>query len=119
MAISPVAAAVYANQVAPAASAIEGSQQARIDMQNAMASALANAKNKEVEEVRPTEETYKIDPENEHEKRGNSGGYGENSKQKEEEVQNEHPSIEEIDNALEKLRQNGGEEEEPIFNFSV
>lgn len=119
MAISPVAAAIYANQVAPAASAIEGSYQARIDMQNAMASALANAKNKEVEEARPTEETYKIDPENEHEKRGNSKGFSENSKHEKEE-QNERPSIEDIDNALEELRQNGPDEDEkPIFNLSV
>ena len=37
-------------------------------MQNLQAAAVANEKNKEVTEVRPTEETYKIDPENEHEK---------------------------------------------------
>lgn len=37
-------------------------------MQIAINAAAAVQKKKEVEEIRPTEETYKIDPENEHEK---------------------------------------------------
>ena len=68
MAISPVAGTIYANQVAPQASVIQADQQAKIDMQNAMAAALANEKEKEVTEVRATEETYQVDPDNEHEK---------------------------------------------------
>lgn len=68
MAISPVAGTIYANQVAPQASVIQADQQAKIDMQNAMAAALANEKEKEITEVRATEETYHVDPDNEHEK---------------------------------------------------
>lgn len=73
MAISPIAGAIYANQVAPQASVIQAEQNAKIDMQNAMAAALANEKEKEVTEVRATEETYHVDPDNEHEKEKNKG----------------------------------------------
>ena len=59
MAISPVASAIYANQVAPAASAIQGEQQAKFDMQSALAAAAAEQK-KEVEEIRATDEIYKM-----------------------------------------------------------
>ena len=51
MAISPVTGAIYANQVAPAASAIQGEQQAKFDMQSALAAAAANEQKKEVEEI--------------------------------------------------------------------
>ena len=49
MAISPVTGAIYANQVAPAASAIQGEQQAKFDMQSALAAAAASEQKKEVE----------------------------------------------------------------------
>lgn len=68
MAITPVGGMVYANQNMQAAATKQTDFQARLDAQNVAASESANDKNKEVREVRPTEETYKIDPEKEHQK---------------------------------------------------
>lgn len=51
MAISPVAGVIYANQVAPAASQVQGEQQAKFDIQSALAAAASEQK-KEVEEIR-------------------------------------------------------------------
>ncbi|MCR8679129.1 MULTISPECIES: hypothetical protein [Campylobacter] len=68
MAISPISNAIYVNQNTPAAASVQSDFQSKLDMQMAMNAAASAEKKKEVEEVRPTEETYKIDPENEHEK---------------------------------------------------
>lgn len=68
MAISPVGATIYTNQNVTAAATKQTAHQNRAEMQNVMANALANEKDVIVKEVRPTEETYKIDPEKEHEK---------------------------------------------------
>ena len=68
MPVSPVGAVIYTNQNVTAAATKQTAVQNRNEMQNVMASALANEKEVEVKEVRPTEETYKIDPEKEHEK---------------------------------------------------
>ena len=68
MAVSPVGAMIYTNQNMNAAAVKQTDFQNRLDMQNVAAMASSNEKNKEIEEVRPTEETYKIDPEKEHEK---------------------------------------------------
>ncbi|MEE3704700.1 hypothetical protein V2I29_03780 [Campylobacter sp. CX2-8023-23] len=68
MAISPISNAIYVNQNTPAAASVQSDFQSKLDMQMAMNAAVSAEKKKEVEEVRPTEETYKIDPENEHEK---------------------------------------------------
>jgi hypothetical protein len=68
MAIGPIAAHIYVNQNMTAQSAKQNEFQNRLDMQNVVASQSANDKNKEIREVRPTEETYKIDPEKEHQK---------------------------------------------------
>jgi len=69
MAVGPVGAVIYTNQNTQAASVKQSDVQNRVDMQNLIASASANEKDKEIREVRPTEETYKIDPEKEHEKK--------------------------------------------------
>lgn len=68
MSISPVGANIYVNQGASAVSSVQGDNQARADFSNAIAGEVAKAEKGEILEVRPTEETYKIDPENEHEK---------------------------------------------------
>ncbi|ARR01223.1 hypothetical protein [Campylobacter porcelli] len=68
MAISPISNAIYVNQNTPAAASVQSDFQSKLDMQMAMNAAASAEKKKEVEETRPTEETYKIDPENEHEK---------------------------------------------------
>lgn len=71
MAIGPIGAHIYVNQNMQVAASKQTDFQNKLDLQNVQAAALANEKNKEVEEVRPAEETYKIDPEKEHEKEKN------------------------------------------------
>lgn len=68
MAISPISNTIYVNQNTPVAASVQSDFQSKLDMQIAINAAAAVQKKKEVEEIRPTEETYKIDPENEHEK---------------------------------------------------
>ena len=109
MAISPVTGAIYANQVAPAASAIQGEQQAKFDMQSALAAAASEQK-KEVEETRATDEIYKTDPERDKQEQ-------KNAKQEKKKKDEKELNLDEIDEKLAELRQN--EEEKPVFNFSV
>ena len=106
MAISPVAGAIYANQVAPAASQVQGEQQAKFDIQSALA-AVAEQK-KEVEEIRATDEIYKTNPDKQEQK---------NTKQ--EKKKKEKLNLDEIDEKLDELRQNEEESEKHFFNFSV
>lgn len=68
MAIGPIGGMTYANQNMQVAASKQTDFQNKLDLQNVQAAAAANEKDKEVTEVRPTEETYKIDPEHEHEK---------------------------------------------------
>lgn len=68
MAITPIGGMIYANQNVHVATAKQMDFQSRLDAQNAAAASSANEKKKEVEEVRPAEETYKIDPEKEHQR---------------------------------------------------
>jgi len=62
MPVGPVGAVIYTNQNMNAAALKQ------TDMQNVAAISSSNDKSKEVREIRPTEETYKIDPEKEHQK---------------------------------------------------
>lgn len=73
MSVSPLGNINFINQNSPVVSHAASTQQARFDMQAAMASEISAQKEREVEEVRPTEETYQIDPEHEHERRGANG----------------------------------------------
>ena len=107
MAISPVTGAIYANQVAPAASAVQGDQQAKFDIQSALAAA-AEPK-KEVEEIRATDEIYKINPDKQEQK---------NTKQEKKKKDEKELNLDEIDEKLDELRQSE-EDEKPVFNFSV
>ena len=66
--IGPVGSMIYTNQNMQAAATKQTSQQNRVDMQNLIASASANEQGKEVRQIRPTEETHKIDPEKQHQK---------------------------------------------------
>ena len=68
MAISSVGAVAYANQAMPAQTKMQSNFQNRLDMQSSVATSIQDADKQEIEDVRPTEETYKIDPEHEHEK---------------------------------------------------
>jgi len=68
MPVGPVGAVIYTNQNMNAAAVKQTDFQNRLDMQSTAAMASSNEKGKEVREIRPTEETYKIDPEKEHQK---------------------------------------------------
>ena len=110
MAISPVTGAIYANQVAPAASQVQGEQQAKFDMQSALAAAPANEQKKEVEETRATDEIYKINPDKQEQK---------NAKQEKNKKDEKKLSLDEIDKKLGELRQSEEESQKHFFNFSV
>ncbi len=100
MSVTPVSANIYVNQNAQVASAAQSEVQAKTEFANVIAGQLANEKEREVAEIRPTEEVYKIDPENEQERRGGQGA------EQEEGTQNERKG-----NAQEN--ENASEENEP------
>jgi hypothetical protein len=66
MAIGPIGSKIFTNQNTTAAATKQINFQNRLEMQNLMASAFANEKSKVVQEIRPTEESHKIDPERDH-----------------------------------------------------
>ncbi len=66
--IGPLGSVVYTNQNMQAVATKQTAFQNRAEMQNIMASAVAQEKDRVIQEVRPTEETHKIDPEKEHQK---------------------------------------------------
>ena len=68
MAVTPLGNTIFINQNVNMVSNKVADIQNRFDLQNLAAASLASDEKQEVSEVRPTEETYKIDPENEHEK---------------------------------------------------
>ena len=68
MAVTPLGNSNFINQNAPVVSQVHANQQARFDMQSLMAAELASQQSEEIKDVRPMEESYKIDPEKEHEK---------------------------------------------------
>ncbi|MCK9257690.1 MAG: hypothetical protein M0P02_06425 [Sulfurospirillaceae bacterium] len=67
MAVGPIGGMIYANQNMHLQATKQLDFQSRLEAQNSAAAAAVNEKEKEVQEVRPAEETYKIDPEKEHE----------------------------------------------------
>lgn len=95
MAIGPVGAVIYTNQNMTAAAAKQTAVQNRNEMQSVMASAIANEKEAVVKEVRPTEETYKIDPEKEHQKQKNEEESG--AKEEETTKDTKHKHLKESD----------------------
>ena len=92
MAVTPLGNSNFINQNAPVVSQVNANQQARFDMQALLASELATQQNEEIKEVRPMEESYKIDPEKEHERQKSEEEASEfeneeqNAKAKDEEV---------------------------------
>ena len=68
MAVTPLGNTIFINQNVNMVSNKFADVQNRFDLQNLAAASLASDEKQEVSEVRPTEETYKIDPKNEHEK---------------------------------------------------
>ncbi len=68
MAISPIGGTVYANQNMQVPATQQAEFQQRLDAQATAAMAASNEEKIEIEEIRPTEETLKLDPEKEQEK---------------------------------------------------
>lgn len=88
---------IYANQMIPVQAAKQMDYQNSVQMQSMIAEAMQNEKEEIVEDVRPAEESYKIDPENEHERHKHdeeSGATEEQMKQEEELAQHSVPEEE-------------------------
>ncbi|MCW9027082.1 MAG: hypothetical protein OQJ77_07165 [Thiovulaceae bacterium] len=68
MAIGPIGNAIFVNQQTAAASNVQNAHNNRVDFQNMAAQIAANEKEKEVVEVRPTEENHEVDPDREHQR---------------------------------------------------
>lgn len=68
MSVTPIGNTTFINQNAPVVSQVQANNQARFDMQAALATQLAGEQEGEIKQIRPAEETYKIDPQNQHEK---------------------------------------------------
>ncbi|MFT7860791.1 MAG: hypothetical protein ABXS93_07625 [Sulfurimonas sp.] len=68
MAVGPIGNAVFVNQMTPAATALQNAHNNRVDFQNMIAQSQVQEKEKEVLEVRPTEENQEVDPDREHTK---------------------------------------------------
>ncbi|EQB39122.1 hypothetical protein M947_08145 [Sulfurimonas hongkongensis] len=68
MAVGAIGNAIFVNQMTANASSIQNAHNNRIDFQNMVAQAAMQEKDEKVLEVRPAEETHKIDPDREHEK---------------------------------------------------
>ena len=90
MAIGPIGAMIYTNQNMNAAAVKQTDFQNRLDMQNVVAIASSNEEGKEVREVRPTEKTYKIDPEKEHQKEKNEEETGAKEEETTRDTQHKH-----------------------------
>lgn len=86
MAITPVGGMIYANQNMQTPATQQAEFQQRLDAQSMAAMAASNQEKKEVEEIRPTEESYEIDPEKEHNQQTSDEeeGVGEEKKKKKE-----------------------------------
>lgn len=100
MAIGPIGGHIYANQNMQIQASKQTDFQSKLDMQNIQAAAMVNEKDEEVQEVRPPEETYKIDPEHEHEKE---------KKEQEEDAQKEKVAKEKKEEQPQENEQNDDE----------
>lgn len=92
--IGSIGSVVYANQMIPTQAAKQMDYQNSVQMQSMLAEALQNEKEEIVEEIRPAEESYKIDPENEHERQKHDEESGATEEQIAQEHK-EHPASEE------------------------
>ncbi|QOP42562.1 hypothetical protein FJR45_00765 [Sulfurimonas sediminis] len=68
MSVGAIGNVVLVNQMTPAVTPLQGNQYVRFDLQNLAAQAAVQEKEKEIEEVRPTEESHAIDPDREHQR---------------------------------------------------
>ena len=72
MPVTPIGNTIFINQNMNVVANKQAEVQNRFDLQNLAAMALQEDASEEITQVRPTEETYKIDPEHEHEKKKNN-----------------------------------------------
>jgi len=86
MAVGPVGNVIYSNQMMHVQASKQNDYQNSVQMQSTLATALQSEKDEEVQEVRPAEESYRIDPENEHERHRHDD---ENSAKEEQQPQSE------------------------------
>jgi len=82
MAVTPLGNVVVVNQMTPAATSLQNAHTNRVDIQNFAAQVAANEKKREIEEVRPTEENHKVDPDREHQRQEADEELSEQSKKK-------------------------------------
>lgn len=90
MPVGPIGNVIYANQMVTVQAGKQMDYQNSVQMQSMLAEAMQNEKEEIVEDVRPAEESYKIDPENEHERKKHdeeSGATKEQMKHEAHEVQ--------------------------------
>ena len=68
MAVGFIGGAILVNQMTPAVTPVQGGQYTRFELQNIAAQVAVNEKQKEAEDVRPTEKNHAIDPDREHQR---------------------------------------------------
>lgn len=102
MSVTPIGNTTFINQNAPVVSQVQANNQARFDMQAALATQLASEQEGEIKQIRPTEETYKIDPQNQHEKEKGEqeAGAFEQSSQQESQQNESYESEQQEDESL-------------------
>ena len=66
--IGPVGSTVFVNQQTATVASAHGNQNNKFDLQNVMSQSIVNEKEKQILEVRPTEENQEVDPDREHQK---------------------------------------------------
>ncbi len=76
MPVGPIGNVIYANQMIPMQASKQAELQNALQMQSVVAAALQHEKEDEVQDVRPPEEAYRIDPEKEHERQKNEEEQG-------------------------------------------
>ena len=93
MAIGPIGNAIFVNQQTATASNVQNAHNNRVDFQNMVAQSLANEKEKELMEVRPTEENQQVDPDREHQRQDadEQTKRGEKKEKEEEQEEQEYP----------------------------
>ena len=89
MAIGLVGNAIYVNQQTASVSSLQNAHNNRVEFQNMVAQAAAQEKEKEVIEVRPTEENQEVNPDREHEKNEADQETARNKKRKQPEEEKE------------------------------
>ena len=94
MAIGPIGSAIYVNQQMASVASEQTAAQNKFDLQNLAAAALANDKDKIVQEVRPTEATSETNEDAERKKREEEENEKNKKKKKEEK---ESPPLHQLD----------------------